>query len=121
MSNLPNIDLPKISTPELHSMHFSNPKLADHQYEIVMEEIQAFQNNLDNEHEVGIQLASFGQNIIINVTDIGYSNPDLFHFYGFVNGNPAELIQHQNQLNFLLMAVKKADPEKPARRIGFAT
>lgn len=94
---------------------------ADYQYEIICKNIQDFQNNLDDEHEVGIQLASFGQSILLNVTGIGYSNPCLIHFYGYYNCNKAHLIQHINQLSFLLLAVPKSDPEKPARRIGFNT
>ena len=53
------------------------------------------------------------------VTDIGYQDPDLMYFWGTVNGRPAELIQHMNQLNFLIIAVDKEEPEQPARRIGF--
>ncbi|HEY8401165.1 MAG TPA: DUF6173 family protein [Cytophagaceae bacterium] len=96
-----------------------NYSLADYQYEIIREAIIEFEKSLDQEHEVAIKLAAFGQTILMNITDIGYSNPCLIHFYGTVNGNEAELIQHVSQLNFLLMAVPKAEPEKPPRRIGF--
>lgn len=96
-----------------------NHKLADTQYEIIKSTIAGFEKSLDEEHEVAIQLASFGQSITMHVVDIGYSNPSLMHFYGFVNGAKSELIQHINQLNFLLLATPKLDPEQPARRIGF--
>jgi hypothetical protein len=92
---------------------------ADRQYEIIMNSIAAFESELDDSQEVAVMLASFGQSVLMQVTDIGYSNPSLIHFYGFVNGNKAELIQHVNQLNFLLTSVPKADPEIPARRIGY--
>lgn len=92
---------------------------ADYQYEIICKNIKKFQDKLDDEHEVGLQLASFGQSILLNVTGVGYSNPSLIHFYGYYNDNKAHLIQHINQLNFLLLSVPKTDPEKPARRIGF--
>jgi hypothetical protein len=95
-------------------------QLADRQYELLCEYIKDFQDDLDNEHEVGIQLASFGQNITMQVADIGYANPSLITFYGYVNGQYSELIQHISQLNFLLIACPKAEPEKPPRRIGFA-
>lgn len=95
-------------------------KRADYQYELILEQIKDFEDTLDDEHEVGIQLASFGQSILMNVTSIGYSNPYLIVFYGFVNGNRSTLIQHMNQLNFLLTAVQKAEPSEPPRRIGFA-
>jgi len=103
-----------LNIPDLRNYH-----LADYQYEIIREAIVEFENSLDQEHEVAVKLAAFGQSILMNITDIGYSNPCLIHFYGYVNGNEAELIQHVNQLNFLLMAVPKAEPDKPPRRIGF--
>ena len=53
------------------------------------------------------------------VDDIGYQNPDIMYFYGTVNGNQAQLIQHVSQLNFMLMAVPKDLPERKPRRIGF--
>ncbi len=92
---------------------------ADNQYKILMKSIIEFQNTLDEEHEVGAMLSSFGQNVIMNVTDLGYANPSLIIFYGYVNGQRCELYQHVNQINFLLMACPKIEPDKPARRIGF--
>lgn len=56
----------------------------------------------------------------MSVTDIGYQNPDILYFYGFVDGKEAQLIQHISQLNFLITSIEKEDKEKPARRIGFA-
>lgn len=55
------------------------------------------------------------------VDEIGYQNPDLLYFYGTVNGNEAQLIQHISQLNFLLMTQPKPEPQAKPRRIGFAT
>ncbi len=94
-------------------------QLADYQYEILKESIRAFEASLDENHEVAFLLASFGQSVLFNVTAIGYSNPSLLHFFGFVDGKKAELVQNINQLNFLLMAVHKDEPDRPARRIGF--
>ena len=88
-------------------------------YENLMEEIIDFQNDLDENHEVGVLLASFGSSVLMNVTELGYQNPDMLYFYGYVNGNEARLIQHVSQLNFLLMSVEKEDKTQPPRRIGF--
>lgn len=93
--------------------------LADYQYEILMKSIHNFESSLDDNQEIAIQLASFGQSILMHVTDIGYSNPSLIHFYGYVNDKKTELIQHVSQLNFLLTTITKLDPNKPARRMGF--
>lgn len=107
------------STPELPGK--LNYSLADTCYEHVTEEVMAFQKELDDEHEVGIMLTSFGKNIVMAVDDIGYQNPNLLYFYGTVDGSYAQLIQHMSQLNFLLIAVKKQEPDKPPRRIGFTS
>lgn len=93
---------------------------ADYSYEVILERIKDFEDGLDNEHEVAVKLASFGQALTLSVTDIGYSNPSTLIFHGYVGDQPATLIQHMSQLNFLLVAVKKSDPEKPPRRIGFS-
>lgn len=111
--------LTKFEQPIYNIPDIRNYQNADYQYEVLCNYIKDFQDNLDDEHEVGLQLASFGQSTLLNVTDIGYSNPSIIDFYGYCNGNPAHLIQHINQLNFLLLAVPKSDPAKPARRIGF--
>lgn len=113
LSSVHELKLPKLDT--------RNYQIADYQYELLCDYIKQFQDELDDKHEVGLQLASFGQSITLNVTDIGYSNPSIIDFYGYCNGNKAHLIQHINQLNFLLISVPKSDPEKPARRIGFET
>lgn len=95
---------------------------ASRTYDIIMEEIRDFEMGLDNNHEVLIQLASFGKSITLAVTDIGYANPSTLFFYGQVNGKDATLIQHISQLNFLLLAAEKPDPNAAPRRIaiGFA-
>ncbi len=93
--------------------------LASNQYEIISEQIKEFQDNLDNEHEIALLLTNFGQAITMSVTEIDFCNPSLICYYGFVNGKECKLIQHISQISFLLMAVKKEDPEKPPRRIGF--
>ncbi|MBD5356542.1 MAG: hypothetical protein HDR88_06000 [Bacteroides sp.] len=103
-----------------HVLSARDYKAADYSYEIIAQYIKRFEESLDAEHEVAVMLASFGQNITMAVTNIGYANPNILTFHGYVAGQPATLIQHMSQLNFLLLAAKKADPEKPPRRIGFA-
>lgn len=103
--------------------HFLSEKLdysmADTQYEIIMREIADFECTLDDEHEVALKLCNFGQTILMNVENIGYHNPHLIFYYGYVNGQYSQLIQHINQISFLLMSVPKSNPNAPARRIGF--
>ena len=92
---------------------------ADYACEVIIDQIEAFEAALDSDHEVAVQLASFGQTVTLGVTDITCSNPSILVFRGYVGDEHATLIQHVSQLNFLLLAVKKPVPEKPARRIGF--
>lgn len=96
-----------------------NYSMADWKYEKIKEQIEAFQKELSEDVDVCVALASFGTNMIMQVTDIGYQNPDMLYFYGYINGRDAQLIQHISQLNFALMTVKKEEPERPPRRIGF--
>ena len=117
MNTLANLALPNPET--ISALNFRDYEKADYQYEVIMERIKYFEDDLDEEHEVAVQLASFGKDILLNVTDIEYSNPHTLVFHGFVNGQNATLIQHMSMLSFLLLAVKKQDPEKPPRRIGF--
>jgi hypothetical protein len=52
--------------------------------------------------------------------DIGYWNPSLISFQGRTDdGQPVELIQHVSQISILLMKLKRPDPSKPKRKIGF--
>lgn len=104
---------------DIASLHIRDYNLADWKYEKLMEQIIEFQRDLPDTVDVCVQLASFGQSMIMIVDEIGYQNPDLLYFYGTINGNEAQLIQHASQLNFLLMTMPKPEPQSNPRRIGF--
>jgi hypothetical protein len=108
-------DLSKIQTID----HRTNRHLADYQRQIIIEEIREFEKSLDDEHEVALKLASFGQSITLSVSQIGYENPDVLIFYGYVGDESATLLQHITQLSFLLTSAKKRIPDEPPCRIGF--
>ena len=95
--------------------------LADWKYEKIKEQIEEFQAKLSDDVDVCVPLASFGASMIMQVTGMSYQNPDMLYFYGYINGEKTQLIQHVSQLNFVLMAVKKEEPEREQRRIGFNT
>ncbi|MBR4026792.1 MAG: hypothetical protein IKJ01_04455 [Lachnospiraceae bacterium] len=103
----------------LSSIDIRDYNLAKWKYEKIIEQIIEFEEALDDEHELALKLASFGSTTTMLVTDIGYQNPDMLYFYGYVNGKEAQLIQHTSQLNFLLTSVERQDKTKPARRLGF--
>ena len=114
-------DLPPIPMPELPDLDFDAPTQymwSDTQFEIIKQYIQEFEASLDSEHEVGLMLTSFGQSILMQVRNITYEKSVLMIFKGFVNGRESTLIQHINQLNFLLTSVEKA-PEQEKIKIGF--
>jgi hypothetical protein len=47
-------------------------------------------------------------------------SPNLILFKGVMETDePVRLIQHINQVNLLLKQVKRSDPQKPKRDIGF--
>ena len=76
---------------DILSLKFRNYSLADWKYEKIMEEIAEFESTLDNDHEVALRLASFGTSTVMIVTSVGYQNPDMLYFYGFVNGKKLNL------------------------------
>jgi len=85
----------------------------------IHQEMLRFQNELDETHDVGVSLVQFGGSIIVLVDNIGYSGYNLVVFYGKdTSGNKVELIQHINQLSFILVSYPK-EPEIQKRHIGF--
>jgi hypothetical protein len=89
-------------------------------YKRIIKMIMDFDGGLDEKMEVGARLVSFGQAVTINITGVGYSNPSLILFNGIIeDGSAVTLIQHVTQINFLLMAIKRKDPQIPKRLIGF--
>ena len=91
---------------------------SDTQFEIIKKYIQEYENTLDKEHAVGVMLTNFGQSIIMQVEEITYEKSVVLVFKGLVNGQKSTLIQHINQLNFLLTSVP-IEEDKPKRKIGF--
>ncbi|WP_151797365.1 DUF6173 family protein [Acinetobacter bereziniae] len=81
--------------------------------------IKKFESNLEDGYELGAWLASFGNQILIIVENIEFAKPSIIIFHGRDNeGNKLQLIQHANQLNLLLNAVKK-QTDQPRQQIGF--
>lgn len=115
-----NFMMPKISIPDIKIDTPIQHMWADEQFEVIKQYVEDFEARLDNEHEVGMMLTNFGQSVLMQVISITYRNPVLLIFKGFVNGRESTLIQHINQLSFLLTTVEK-EPERPKRKIGFIT
>src|ERR1043165_3131940 len=93
--------------------------LASGFHERLIQTIREFENELDDEHEVGVRLVNFGQAITFHLSDIGYWNPFLIWFEGETDsGEPVKLIQHVNQISILLMKLPRR-PDK--KRVGFSS
>jgi hypothetical protein len=96
--------------------HRENP--ARWMFERLAAYIRQFESRLDEEHEVGARLVSFGANLTFHIEDMGYFGPDMIVFYGRNDqGEPVQLVQHTSQLSVLLVGVRKQAAH--ARRIGF--
>lgn len=116
-----NYYMPKIKVPEIEPIVIDTPfqhMFVDEQFQIIKNYIQKFEKTLDTQHEVGVMMTNFGQSIIMQVTEITYEEPVLLIFKGYINGKMSVLIQHMNQLNFLLTSLDKVT-EEPKRPIGF--
>lgn len=92
-------------------------------FESLQEEITAFNASIDDSKEVCIRIANFGKTTDLIVTRVYPREPSLICFEGFttIRGNTqlSTLIQHVNQLNFLMYAAPRLAPEEPKRPIGF--
>ncbi|HEY6873080.1 MAG TPA: DUF6173 family protein [Geobacteraceae bacterium] len=87
-------------------------------YKRLAEYINDFESDLDEEHEIGARLVSFGSTVVFHIENIGYYGPDIISFDGINDkGEKVQLIQNISQLSVLLVAMKKIG-ENP-RRIGF--
>ena len=82
--------------------------------------IREFDVSLDEAHEVGIRLVSFGQAITFHLHELGYWNPSLIIIKGTMEtGEPVELIQHVSQISILLTKLPRQNPEEPKKPMGF--
>lgn len=111
ISKFPKLETATVDSPLRHMF-------VEEQYAFLKKYIQEYEEALDSEHEVGIMMTNFGQAIVMLIEEITYEKPVLLIFKGYVNGKRSTLIQHMNQLNFLLTSLDKVD-EKPKKRIGF--
>ncbi len=98
----------------------SDANMASEFHKRLVKWINDFDATLDQAHEVGVRLVSFGQTVVFHLGDIGFWNPSLISFNGVTDdGSPVELIQHVSQISILLMKLPRKEPSKPKRKIGF--
>jgi hypothetical protein len=87
----------------------------------LMIQIVDFEKGLSSDEELGGYLASFGRELLVRISDIGFHNPYFIVFYGqeLNSGMRVQLVQHVSQINVLFTAVPKQAEHKEPRRIGF--
>lgn len=118
LTNLPKMEMPEIGISPVVENALENK--ASKFCEKLADIIRQFQNQIDEQCEVGMRLVTFGQAVVIHVEAIGYYDPSLVRFRGKTgDGAAVELVQHVSQINFLLTVVPKLNPEEPSRPIGF--
>ena len=93
-------------------------ELASGAYRRLVTWIREFEDQLDEDTEVGVRLVEFGRSASFHLCDMSYWNPHFIRFIGSdPDGNPVQLIQHMNHISVLLMRAPKQN-DTP-RRIGF--
>jgi len=88
-------------------------------FDTIREQVQSFEATLNPDEEVGAWLASFGHSVSLVVKEIVFADSYVLLRGTTDEGAEASLLQHYSQVSLLLIKVKRADPEKPKRRIGF--
>lgn len=107
--------LPKAMTTK----PYAEKSAAEWAYERVILYIQNFEEQLDDEHEVAMGFTG-GDVGVLKIEGVGFFDPDIVTFYGTdENGGRTQLIQHVSQLNVMLRALPREEPEAPPTRIGF--
>lgn len=92
---------------------------AEWAYERLILYVKAFEEKLDNEHEVVMGFTG-GDAGVLRIEGIGHFAPDIVTFYGAdPTGAKTQLVQHVSQLNVMLRAVPKEADRPEANRIGF--
>jgi hypothetical protein len=122
LTAMPELRIPDIKMPPNPLIVAAKENQASAFYERLAEMINDFDATLDQAHDVGVRLVTFGQAVVFHLDDLGYYNPSLIRFYGTMDdGSPVELIQHVNQISVLLTKLPRKDPSIPKHPIGFAT
>lgn len=121
---------PKTDSPSLSEMSeklgetiASAPQInpAKWVYKQLVQIVEEFETGLNDEQEIGLKIISLGNVGIYHVQRIDYRSPYILIFHCLTqDGTEATLLQNYSQLNFLLIALPKLDPQKSAMRIGFA-
>jgi hypothetical protein len=110
----------KASTEKEEVRHITIGSTAAHTAEYIYNSILDFSETIDDSYDVGMQVTSLGSSVKVYLTDVNYYDPHLIIFNSeSEDGTIIKIVQHVTQLNYALVALKKLEPEKPKRKIGF--
>jgi hypothetical protein len=123
MANLSELACPTIPVSKMPPnalIESGKANQASEYHKALVSRINNFDKSLDEDHEVGVRLVSFGSDVTFHLTALGYQNPLLITFFGTTSdGNPIELLQHVSQISILLMKLPRLNPNQPKKTIGF--
>lgn len=87
-------------------------------YSLIVEYLKAFEQTLDDNHEVWITFPDYDCSFLLQATENGKDEFIAFELLSKANEYFA-VIQHYSQLNFAVFSKEKAQSATSARRIGF--
>lgn len=103
----------------LSGVPLSRKSPAQWAYERVILYIRDFESDLDVTHEIAMGFTGAAAGVM-RIDGVGYYDPDIVTFTGLDgDGNKTQMIQHVSQLNVVLKALPRPDPDAQPRRIGF--
>ncbi|MGV6850342.1 MAG: DUF6173 family protein [Marinibacterium sp.] len=105
--------------PETLKQPVTEKSPAQWAYERLILYIKNFEASLDSEHEIAMGFVG-GDAGVLRIEGLGFFEPDIVTFFGTdQNGVKTQLIQHVTQMNVMLRALPKRQPDAEPTRIGF--
>lgn len=110
-----NSTMPDIPLPEPAEDYASDFALR------VITKLRAFEASLNADQETGLHLANYHQALTLHVREVSWIDPALIVFGGVLDGSGhrAEMLQHVSQINLILVALPRENPQAPRSQIGF--
>lgn len=118
-----NVDSPLFDTPTTEFSNISDPIFdlletphATKKFNDILEEIYAFEENLDENHEIGVQLETEIGKIEMYLNGLYPEDLDKIHFLGEFDGEDKEISFNFYQIKMILISLpRRSDHENPYR------
>lgn len=118
-----NVDTPIIDTPEVEFPNIYDPVFdlletphATNKFNKILEDIDVFEENLDEDHEIGVQLETEIGKIEMYLNGLYPEDPDKIHFLGEIDGEDREISFNIDHINMILTSLqKRSEHENPYR------